>query len=165
MRRSLALTSGALALATLSSCGFNYATDEIYNAATGTDARSSKVDVLSAVIVASEDDHGAFVATFANNDPTRADRVTAIEGGVNDPTFESDMSSVSVPAGGYVNLAETHGIPVSGDFTAGDFVEVSVEFGNADGVTFLVPVVAPTGPYADFGDGTVVEPAPEDDHH
>jgi len=156
IRRSLALTAGALALAvpTLSSCGFNYATDEIYNASAGTDARAGQVDVLSAVIVAAGDDEGVFVATFSNNDPMESDRVTAFAGGTDSPTLAAeDFSPIPLAAGGYANLAETDGITVTGDFSPGEFVQVSIDFAHAESVTFLVPVVNPEGPYEDIVPG------------
>jgi len=151
MRRSLALTAGALVLAvpTLSSCGFNYATDHIYTPSAGTDIRTSRVDVLNAVVVASEDNVGAFVATFSNNDAKEADKVTDIAGGVDDPSLASvGMKPITVPPGGYVNLATNHrGITLTGDFKPGDFVTVTIDFATAASVTFLVPVVKDEGPY------------------
>lgn len=156
IRRSLALTAGALALAvpTLSSCGFNYATDEIYNAPAGTDARQGDVDVLSAVIVAAEEGRGSFVATFANNEASETDRVTAIAGGVDDPTVTAvDFRPIQISEGGYVNLAEDGGITVTGDFSPGQFVQVSIDFAHAESVTLLVPVVNPEGPYEDLAPG------------
>jgi len=151
IRRSLALTAGALALAvpTLSSCGFNNATDKIYNAPAGTDARQGDVDVLSAVIVAAEEGKGSFVATFANNLATETNRVTAIAGGVDDPTLTAvDFSPIAITKGGYVNLADDGGVTVTGDFLPGDFVQVSIDFADAESVTLLVPVVNDEGPYA-----------------
>jgi len=152
IRRSLALTAGALALAvsTLSSCGFNYATDEIYQASAGTDVRTSTVDVLNAAIVASEDNVGNFVATFSNNDAVDGDRVTDIGAGVDDPTFKADgFKPFQLAPGGFINLADNpKGIEptkVTGDFTPGQFVQVTIDFGHAESVTFLVPVVRDDG--------------------
>jgi len=153
MRRSLALTAGALMLAvpTLSSCGFNYATDEIYTASAGTDVRTSDVDVLNAVIVSDQENVGAFIATFSNNNQKQPDRVVAIAGGGDTTLTVSGMHPINLAPGGYVSLADNHqGIVVQGTFKAGDFVSVSVDFGNAESVTFLVPVVAAEGPYADL---------------
>jgi hypothetical protein len=158
MRRSLALTAGALALAvpTLSSCGFNYATDEIYTASAGTDVRTSAVDVLNAVIVSDQENVGAFVATFSNNNAKQPDRVVTIAGGADTPLTAVGMHPIRLVKGGYVNLADDHqGILVQGTFKAGDFVSVSVDFGNAESVTFLVPVVRAEGPYADLAPAPV----------
>ena len=163
MRRSLALTAGALMLAvpTLSSCGFNYATDEIYTASAGTDVRTSAVDVLNAVIVSDQDNVGAFVATFSNNNSSVPDQVAGIGAGTDDSNFTAvGMKPINLKPGGYVSLADNHrGIVVKGTFKAGDFVSVSVDFSNAESVTFLVPVVAAEGPYADLAPASgVVKP-------
>jgi copper(I)-binding protein len=158
MRRSLALSAGAflLAVPTLSACGFNYATDEIYTPSVGTDIRSSRVDVLDAVIVSATEGEGAFVATFSNNNTKKADNVTAISGGAEDPTLVAQgLAPIKINPGSYVNLADNHrGVLVTGDFKAGDFVTVKIEFGNADAVTFQVPVIAPEGPWADLAPAT-----------
>ena len=158
MRRSFALAAGALALAVpmLSSCGFNYATDEIYTASAGTDVRTSTVDVLSAVIVSDQDNVGAFVATFSNNNAKESDRVVALSGGEGTTLTVSGMHPINLKPGSYVNLADRGGIVVQGTFAAGDFVSVSVDFGKAESVTFLVPVVAAEGPYADLGPSAVL---------
>ena len=75
-RFSRLASAGALVLATvtLSSCGFNYATDKVYTPAEGVNNRDSRVDVLNAAIVATEDGKGTFVASLSNNDtPTYVD--------------------------------------------------------------------------------------------
>ena len=145
-----------LGVPTLSSCGFNYATDEIYTASAGTDVRTSMVDVLNAVIVAAEDNTGAFVATFSNNSTKNRDKVTGIAGGVDDPGFTSvGFKPISITPGGYVNLADKHrGVLVTGEFKPGDFVSVTIDFENAESVTFRVPVVSPEGPYEDLAPAT-----------
>ena len=151
MRRSFALIAGALVLAvpTLSSCGFHYATDEIYTPSAGRDIRTSQVDVLNAVIVSNSDNSGSFVATFSNNNTTAPDQVTSIAGGSSDPTFQAPgFSPTTVAPGGYVSLADRGGVPVTGTFTTGDFVTVTIDFANAQSVTFDVPVVAPTDEYS-----------------
>ena len=158
MRRSLALTAGALMLAvpTLSSCGFNYATDEIYTASAGTDVRTSAVDVLNAVIVSDKDNTGAFVATFSNNNKTTADKVTGLAGAGDDTDLSAiDLKPIDVAPGSYVNLADgDQRVTVTGSFTAGDVVMVTIDFANAESVTFGVPVVKAEGPYADLAPNT-----------
>ena len=69
-RISRLASAGALVLAavTLSSCGFNYATDKVYTPAEGVNNRDSRVDVLNAAIVATEDGKGTFVASLSNNE-------------------------------------------------------------------------------------------------
>ena len=140
-----------LATATLSSCGFNYATDKVYTPAEGVNNRDSRVDVLNAAIVATEDGKGTFVASLSNNEtPTLEDgQLTDVDdqltglAGVGDTTLTADLEPVDVPGGGLVKLADGDGIPVTGDsIKLGDFVEVELTFENADPVTMKIPVVA-----------------------
>jgi hypothetical protein len=58
------------------------------------------------------------------------------------------MKPIDLDPGGYVNLSDgDSGITVTGDFSRGDFVSVSIDFQNAESVTLDVPVVDDTGPY------------------
>ena len=103
-----------LATATLSSCGFNYATDKVYTPAEGVNNRDSRVDVLNAAIVATEDGKGTFVASLSNNEtPTLEDgQLTDVDdqltglAGVGDTTLTADLEPVDVPGGGLVKLAD-----------------------------------------------------------
>ncbi len=139
LRRSLALATGALVLAVpaLSSCGFDYATDRIYTPAAGVNDRDATVDVLNAVVVSAEEGSGVFIASFSNNSNEDEGIVESIEG---DATAES-FEPVEIPVGGFVNLAEEGGPEVTGDFAAGDFVSVTIHFGDGERVQMDVPVV------------------------
>ena len=103
-----------LATATLSSCGSNYATDKVYTPAEGVNNRDSRVDVLNAAIVATEDGKGTFVASLANNEtPTFEDgQLTDVDdtltglAGVGDTTLTADLKPVVVPGGGVAKLAD-----------------------------------------------------------
>jgi copper(I)-binding protein len=167
-RISRLASAGALVLAavTLSSCGFNYATDKVYTPAEGVNNRDSQVDVLNAAIVATEDGKGTFVASLANNEtPTYEngkltnvdDKLTGLAG-VGDTTLTADLKPVTVPGGGAVKLADGEGIPVTGDsIKLGDFVEVELTFENADPVTMKIPVV-PNNRDFEGQDGTSLTP-------
>ena len=161
--------AGVLVLATtaLSACGFNYATDKVYTPAQGVNVRDSRVDVLNAVIVATEDGKGTFVASLVNNEvPTvengqvtdNDDSLTGLAG-VEGSTVTADLSTpVDIPSAGLVKLADGDGIPIEGDsIKLGDFVTVQLTFSNADPVTMSVPVVANAGDYADQ-DGSTLTP-------
>ena len=65
LRRSLALTAGALVL--LTSCGFDLATDRPYNPGEGTNDKTGDVEVLSALIVAAQPNEGTVVVTLVNS--------------------------------------------------------------------------------------------------
>ena len=155
-----------LATATLSSCGFNFATDKVYTPAEGVNQRDSRVDVLNAAIVATADGKGTFVASLSNNEvPVLEngsltdvdDRLTGLAG-VGDTALTADLEPVDVPGGGLVKLADGTGIPVSGDAVQlGAFVEVELTFENADPVTMKIPVVANNRDF-EGQDGTSLTP-------
>jgi hypothetical protein len=131
----------------LTSCGFDYATDRIYTPATGVNNREASVDVLGAVIVSAQEGSGTFVASFANNSTEESATVESLEGVDQEPLTADGFSTVDVPAGGLVNLADEEGVPVNGEFAAGDFVPVTIEFGNGERVELDVPVVTNCGYY------------------
>jgi hypothetical protein len=147
LRRTLALATGAIALTALTSCGFNYATDRPYTPANGVNHQGGSVDVLNAVIVSAEEGSGVFVATLSNNDTEEESSFEGLEAaGESDVTAE-EFEAVEIAPGGMVNLAEDGGIPVTGDFAAGDFVEVSMTIGS-EVIDMDVHVVTNCG---DFG--------------
>jgi len=141
--RSLATAAAVIALAApLTSCGFDYATERDYTPAGGANNREGAVDLLSAVVVSGAEGSGTFVASLANND-TEEQSLTAISGGDGTTVEASGFEPVTVPADGLVNLAEPAAdIVLTGDFTAGDFIPLSFDFGNGERVSFNVPVVA-----------------------
>ena len=167
-RRSLALAAGSLMLAAqLSACGFNNATDEIYQSSAGVDYRKGPLDVLSAVVVSAQEGSGTFIATFSNNsdeDPTTVEGIAAgTESTEDSPVEISGFTPVEVPTGGFVNLADDLGIVVQGEFSAGQFVGLQITFDNAEAIEMSVPVVAAVNQYEGLDvSGTAVEPDPTD---
>ena len=148
LRRTIALATGAIALTALTSCGFDYATDRPYTPANGVNYRDGSVDVLNAVVVSAEEGSGTFVATFANNNPSEVNSVESLEGAGDSDVTAEGFETVEVPAGGMVNLADTGGIPVTGDFAAGDFVEVSLSLESGEVITMEAHVVTNCGDFA-----------------
>jgi hypothetical protein len=148
-RRNTALALGALLLATpaLTSCGFNYATDRVYTPAAGANNRDASVDVLGAVIVSAQDNSGTFIASLANNDQENQTTFESLSGAEGNTLQPGSFSPVKIPAGGLANLATEGGVPVSGEFVAGDFVPVTLEFGTGERVTIKVPVVVDAGDF------------------
>lgn len=140
LRRTLATSTAILALAVpLSSCGFDYATDRNYIPAAGTLDRSATVDVLSAVVVSGQPGSGTFIASLSNNDTEDAHELTNVSGEGISP---ADFEPIEVAPDSLVNLADPPAdIHLTGDFEAGDFVELTMEFSGGDRVTFNVPVV------------------------
>ena len=149
VRRSTAMLAGMLLLAVpvTASCaihGRNAATNREYTPAAGSNARDAVVDVLGAVVVSAQPGSGTFIATFVNNDATEEAQVTglgAAPGG--DEVTVADFAPITVPARGLDNLAAegSAGIPVSGDFSAGDFLALQVTLGSGEIVDLKVPVV------------------------
>lgn len=167
-RRSFALTTAAVALATgLSSCGFDYATDRYYTPSVGTNHHDGTVKVLAAVVVSTEPGSGTFVASLSNRDQDAP--VSLTEVALTDGT-PVELEPVVVPAGGLVNLAEpATDLKLTGDFEAGDFVELALGFDNGERVVMDVVVVNNSGYYADLdGPAPAEEPTeaeePESEH-
>lgn len=152
LRRSLATASAVLALAVpLSSCGFDYATQRDYTPGAGTNNRDGDVDVLSAVVVSGTEGSGTLIVSLSNDLPDEEQALTAVTGervatseGVEaSPVEVSEFEPVEVPAGGLVNLAEpARDIKVTGDFEAGNFLELTFEFESGERTTLSVPVVS-----------------------
>ncbi len=143
LRRSLAVAASALALATtLSSCGFDYATDRVYTPAAGPLDRDATVDVLSAVIVSKAPGAGTFIAGLSNNSGSEAITFEAIRP-VGDTTIAfDDFEARRIPRLGFENLSEPgNGIGVTGEFEAGEFVTVQLAFDNGETVEMNIPVV------------------------
>jgi len=141
MRRLTPVLALALA-ATLSSCGFDNATDRVYTPAAGPIARDASVDVLSAVIVSKAPGAGTFIAGLSNNSGSEA---VVFEGirpvGDTTLTFE-EVEPATIPPLGFENLSEQgNGIPVTGDFRAGDFVTVELSFDTGEDVQLDIPIV------------------------
>lgn len=148
--------AGALALATvLSSCGFDYATDRDYTPGSSTNDRDAEIDVLGAVVVSGQEGSGTFIATFANN-------LTDEEGSIESLAAETmpgageeaealevaDFDPIEVAPHGMVNLAQDGGIVLTGDLTSGDFVHVTIGFGDGTSTEIEVPVMPNCDEYA-----------------
>lgn len=142
--RPLVTAAAVLALAApLSSCGFDYATERDYTPASGANNREGDVDVLSAVVVSAAEGSGTFVASFSNNDAKEAQTFTGVSGDEGATIEAAAFDPIEIPAGGLVNLADPPAdIVLTGDFKAGDFVPLAIDFGNGERVMLNVPVVA-----------------------
>jgi len=168
LRRKLVLALATTGLAaSLSACGFDYATDRPNDIINGGGEWNGTSHVLAARVVASQDDQGVFVATLTR------------DLGSHDVTFESlsaegiDISSfepIELKPGSMVNLADQGGIEVAGDFTAGDSLRFTVGFSDGEEAEVNAIVVAACGDYADVikqpqakgrGAQASAEPTPE----
>ncbi len=150
IRRKLALTTCALALALpLTSCGFDYATDRPYTPAAGANERSAEVDVLGAAVVATRDGAGTFIAGLANN--SGSDAITFTSLAAEDGQLDIEVEPREIAPLGYENLSEEgNGVAVTGDFGAGDYLALRLEFDNGESVQIDVPVVRDCGDFEGF---------------
>ncbi len=148
--RSLSLiAAGALVAAPLlSSCGFDYQTDQINTIGNGINERGGQIDVLGAAVIAGEPNRGVFVATLANNSVDEPGALASLGDGGGAVTPIEGTVSVEIPAAGRTSLFDEGGIPVEGSFEAGDFVEVLLGFGSGETATVEVPVVVPCRQYS-----------------
>ncbi len=158
LRRTIALATGAIALFALTSCGFNYATDREYTPGVGVNNHDTDVDVLGAVVVSAEDGSGTFIASFANPDPEEPATFEALESLAAGELTVTEFDPIEIPPAGLVNLAdEDEPIEVTGDFTAGDFLEVLVKFGDGSQAEMDIPVVTNCGVYEGLDGPLVLE--------
>jgi hypothetical protein len=149
-RLTMIVAGALLPSALLAGCGMEYQTDRINTIGSGTNDREGSVDILGAVVIAGQDDLGVFAATLVNNDlsePAALDGVQQTEQ-VGPLDSDSTASAVEVPAGGRTSLFNEDAIAVTGDFIAGDFVDVTLQFDTGQVSTVEVPVVVPCRQYA-----------------
>jgi hypothetical protein len=150
--RRVALALGALTLsvAPLTACS-GWASERDYTPAAGANNRDGDVDVLGAVIVSGTAGEGVFIASLVNNDPEESVQLTGLSGTGSGSGLEFGAVNEEVPARGLTNLAESGGIEVTGDFEAGQYKEVTVDFSTGESVTVDVPVLPPTGEFEGLG--------------
>ncbi len=143
LRRPFALAAAAVLLSTpaLVSCGFDYGTDQINTPAAGVNDRSGVVDVVAAVIVANESNSGSFIASLSNSSTTETITVTGVSGFEEGDLRTTEFEPIEIAPRGFVNLADEGGIPVIGEFEAGDFISVEVSFDNGEQADFELPIV------------------------
>lgn len=131
---SIAILSGAM----VGCADDGYSTDRINHIGPGDFDRSASVDVLGARIVSDSHHEGRLIGALVNNDEEPA-RLVDLRGG--SESAEVRFDGVGIPGDGHVNLAEGPPIRVSGDFSAGDIVELVYAFDTGESVTLDVPVV------------------------
>jgi hypothetical protein len=153
VRRRLAALATVLLVPVLGACGpsgfnSNYQTDEIYQPGVGVNERSGTVDVLGAVVVSTSGGRGTLVAGLANNDLENDDTLNSVTG---DDVQVQVSTPVQVPSEGFVNLADTGAVSVTGETVRpGDFVRLTLEFSSGQTTEINAPVVPFEGEYAEI---------------
>ena len=151
VRRPAALAVAALAIATplLSSCGFNYATDRVYTPAAGLNDRDGEVDILSAVIVASRPGEGTLVASISNGSPEDSISLQGVEPAGSVKATVASFPAIPLAPRRNADLAEDR-IGVTGDFGAGQVLNMTFTFSNGQSTTMGVTVVTNCDEFAGF---------------
>ncbi len=141
--------------ATACSQGFDAQTDQQYQPVNGVTAHLEGVDLLTAAVVAGDDNRGTLVATIVAEEETS---LTEVSGdGVTDQGLP-----VEVAANSPVNLATEGGVEVSGsDVEPGGYVSLTFTFDNGDTTELTVPVVEQSGDYESVPLPAGSTPAPE----
>ncbi len=146
VRRSLAAAAIALLVPALGACGFHDQTDQVYQPAVGVNDRTGTVDVLGAVIVATEDGKGLFIASLVNGSTTKSDKLTGITGDGITATLDQPLE---LKPKSLLNMAQGAPVEVTGDrVKEGNFVRVTLAFGNGQQTELDVPVVAQENEFA-----------------
>lgn len=154
IRRKLALASAVALALPLTSCGFDYATDRPYTPAAGANERDAEVDVLSAAVVASSEGAGTFIAGLSNNSSTEAVTFTGLtsDEGLQ---LQAEVEPREIAPLGFENLSEEgNGVAVTGDFGAGQYLAMRLEFDNGESVQIDVPVVTNCDEFEGFDHAT-----------
>lgn len=169
------VSAGALALAvsTISACSIAMPTDKVYTQAAGANDRSSRVDVLNAVIVSTESGSGTLVTSLVNNEDDRVEngQITAVADQLTGVAGVGDFASiraaafepVEIPSNDIVVLADGEGIELSGAaIKQGRFIQLELTFANAEPVRIEVPVVTNSGAF-EGQDGPAPSESPTED--
>jgi hypothetical protein len=149
VRRKLALAVAAAAVAVpaLSACslsGFDYATDRPNTIANGGYYLEGPIQVMAARIVAPSDGVGTFIATITVDPTAPAAEFDSLEG-----VDTKKFTPVEIKPNGIANLYTEGGIPVTGDFKAGQSVPVTLGFSDGTRIKVNAIVVTECHEYGD----------------
>lgn len=158
LRRKIALLTSALVFTApaLTACGFDWATDRENDTIAGANNRTEDVDVLNAVLVATENGKARLVATFANNIQDAAVKVTDVtpgEGseGVTIEGFEPiEIAKYGMAA---PSKDDPEILVVGNDVERGSHVRLVFEFSTGDSAMVNVQVMPAWEEYAGWGPG------------
>lgn len=163
-RTALALGSLTLVLSSLTGCGLSAATNRPYTPAAGAVETDSTVKVTGAVVVSAEEGSGTFIANLANSDQSEGVSFDGLADVTGTATAE-EFAPMEIGPGGMLNLAETGGVVVTGEFVAGDSLDLTLGFSDGSQVDITVFVVDDEGFYAglDSSGTATLEPGVEDE--
>jgi hypothetical protein len=148
VRRSAAVLAVALVL---SGCASNFDSPVLqpYAPSDGVQDREGDVLALNVLVVADSNGNGTLVAGLVNQ-AAEEDRLTGVQAVAEAGAVEVDADTEELPPDTLVQLADGPSVSLRGDpIVPGAFIDVTLEFARAEPITFAVPVVANTDPYAD----------------
>ncbi|RZI88548.1 MAG: hypothetical protein EOO67_13015, partial [Microbacterium sp.] len=138
-QRRTAFVAALLAPA-LAACGFGAQTDQIYQAAQGTDNRDTAVKILNAVVVAGENGAGTFAGSLVNETDV-AQNLTQISGdGV---TAATSTDQLTVAPQSLLNLGEPFIGPKGGKLPQVVLTGTPIEIGRFVRLTLTFSGVGP----------------------
>lgn len=160
--------AAALLAPVLTACGFGAQTDQIYQAAQGTDDRTTSVKILNATIVAGTNGAGTFAGSFVNESGADETIVNVTADGVT--AGSGQQGPITIPARSLLNagkpvtvggkerpLLVLTGTPIE----IGHFVRLTFEFSGAGKVVINVQVVGSVSEVGKEYDGVVLPPGSE----
>lgn len=136
-RAAIGTMAGLLGLVSGACADHTYATNRVNPVGPGAVDRSASIDILGARIVSDSHNEGRLIGALVNNtaDPARLESIHGVQ-----KPITARFDSVSIPAGGHTNLAESQSIRVTGRFSAGEVVELAYVFDTGERVALNVPV-------------------------
>lgn len=158
LRRKIALLTGALVFTApaLTACGFDWATDRENDAVAGTNNRTQDVDVLNAVLVATENGEARLVATFSNNVQDAPVEVTGVSAGEGSESVEIEgFKPIEIAKYGMAAPSKDDPeILVTGDdVVRGGHVRLVFDFSTGTSAMVNVQVMPAWEEYAGWGPG------------
>lgn len=143
VRRRIAAAALLIAAPAATACsqGFDAQTDQQYQPVNGVTAHLDGVDLLTAAVVAGDDNRGTLVATIVAEEDTS---LTEVSGEGVRVTGVPVEATANTP----LNLAAQGGVVVSGsDVAPGGYLTLTFTFDNGDTTELTVPVVEQSGDY------------------
>lgn len=158
--RALAAVACTVPVLSLSACGFDAQTNQVYQPAEGSNARQGDVLILNAVIVADGSGQGTLSTTLSN--PTlQGDRLTEVSGQlhggqvpgrkvVGDVGFQMEMPQpVKVPPMKNVQTTDLGITARAKGLVPGEYTTLTFSFERAGTTKLDVPVVEQSAQFAD----------------
>jgi hypothetical protein len=128
--------------ATLSACGGadDFPTNRINQVAAGANNRDGDVKLLGILVLSTAPGEGRVIGSIDNDLTDDSASLTGITS-TDDDSFTADFSPVKIDADSTVDLTDQGGLPVTGDFKAGDIVSLEFSFDNGEKHELEVSVV------------------------